>query len=529
TTSGGGATSGNVFVPQAPEAFSHDLDGNVTSDGRWNYTWDAENRLIRLVARTGVGPQQRLDFAYDAQGRRIGKKVWPNTGGTGTPLLDRRFLYDGWNLVAELNATNNTVIRSYVWGLDLSGSEQGAGGVGGLLVVKPTGANALFPAYDGNGNVMGLVDGTTGTVTAQYEYGPFGELIRVSGAAAASNPFRFSTKYTDEETDLVYYGYRYYVPSTGRWLSRDPIEESGGVNVYAILNNSAVVHRDYLGLSTSCDTKCGPAVTRTTQRVLQDVESAFIGWDTVKKLTACNRLHGYDGPIRGNPADYVGRLQLAQNAWDILELAYHTPEIYDQAGYVSIQPFGEPERCKFTVAFAGRCYFASQVNYILWGRMHRLCNNTFGQLPEHRGEWSLDSALWYTTLWKTRKHGIPNTWSDEIREHVEQAMAFTRYGFDPAIRPEATACKDCRIQPGLVDDHQYHWTWLPYKTRDFVFWKPEHDETPQTVNLRDVGCTGCPVGLLRTRARLGEQSSYWHKWKVIHRSWRSSQQQRPGS
>ena len=94
--------------------------------------------------------------------------------------------------------------------------------MGGLLVVKPTGANALFPAYDGNGNVMGLVDGTTGTVTAQYEYGPFGEPIRVSGAAAASNPFRFSTKYTDDETDLVYYGYRYYVPSTGRWLSRDP-------------------------------------------------------------------------------------------------------------------------------------------------------------------------------------------------------------------------------------------------------------------------------------------------------------------
>jgi hypothetical protein len=269
----------------------------------------------------------------------------------------------------------------------------------------------------------------------------------------------------------VYYGYRYYNPSTGRWPSRDPVEESGGANVYAFLNNAAVVHWDYLGLSASnCQTKCGPAVTRTTQRVLQDVATAFAGWDIVGKLTACNRLHGYEGPHRGNPWDFSGRLRLAQSAWDMLELAYHTPEIYDQTGYVSIQPFGEPERCKFTVAFAGHCYFASQVNYILWGRMHRLCDNMFGRLPEHRGEWNLDNALWYTQMWKTWRHGMPNRWSDETREHVEQAMAFTKYGFNAAARPDATACDDCGIQPGLVDDQQYRWTWLPYKTRGYVPW-----------------------------------------------------------
>ena len=47
-----------------------------------------------------------------------------------------KFVYDGWNLMAELNATNNAVIRSFMWGLDLSGSPQGAGGVGGLLEVN---------------------------------------------------------------------------------------------------------------------------------------------------------------------------------------------------------------------------------------------------------------------------------------------------------------------------------------------------------------------------------------------------------
>jgi RHS repeat-associated protein len=64
------------------------------------------------------------------------------------------------------------------------------------------------------------------TVTT-HNYGPFGEVIRATGAAAKLNPFRFSTKYDDDESDLLYYGYRYYNPSTGRWLSRDPIDEPG--------------------------------------------------------------------------------------------------------------------------------------------------------------------------------------------------------------------------------------------------------------------------------------------------------------
>lgn len=57
--------------------------------------------------------------------------------------------------------------------------------------------------------------------------GPFGELLRATGPMAKANPFRFSSKYTDDESDLVYYGYRYYNPSTGRWISRDPAEEPG--------------------------------------------------------------------------------------------------------------------------------------------------------------------------------------------------------------------------------------------------------------------------------------------------------------
>jgi RHS repeat-associated protein len=83
---------------------------------------------------------------------------------------------------------------------------------------------------------------------ANYEYGPFGEVIRATGPMAKANPIRFSTKYQDNESDLVYYGYRYYDPSMGKWLSRDPAGEGGGQNIYGMVGNDPLNAFDALGL-----------------------------------------------------------------------------------------------------------------------------------------------------------------------------------------------------------------------------------------------------------------------------------------
>jgi len=93
--------------------------------------------------------------------------------------------------------------------------------VGGLLAVVTSTNSNHFCAFDGNGNVAALIAATNGTETAHYEYGPFGEVIRATGPMAKANPFRFSTKFQDDETDLLYYGYQYYNPSTGRWINRN--------------------------------------------------------------------------------------------------------------------------------------------------------------------------------------------------------------------------------------------------------------------------------------------------------------------
>ena len=225
---GTGQTSvtGNVFVAASTENYGYDADGNLTGDGRWTYTWDGENRLVSMQGLSGIptGAKLKLDFVYDYQGRRMQKMVSTNNGSSYYAQSTNRFVYDGWNVVAVVNPASS-VLQSFVWGLDLSGSQQGAGGVGGLLEINDSINGVYFPAYDGNGNVAGLTKGTDGTIAAQYEYGSFGEVLRATGSMAKANLFRFSTKYQDDESDLLYYGYRYYNAGTGRWLSHDPLKE----------------------------------------------------------------------------------------------------------------------------------------------------------------------------------------------------------------------------------------------------------------------------------------------------------------
>jgi len=139
-------------------------------------------------------------------------------------------------------------------GLDLSGSLQGAGGIGGLLAAQlynPTTSNSttVLYTYRANGNVSELVDATGTNILAHYEYSPFGEAIVATGPLAEVNAIRFSTKYWDLETGLGYWGMRYYHPDEGRWVRRDPIGEGGGIGLYVFVENRPSNLTDLLGQS----------------------------------------------------------------------------------------------------------------------------------------------------------------------------------------------------------------------------------------------------------------------------------------
>ena len=252
-----------VYLP-ATETYKYDANGNLTNDAVWAYRWDGENRLIQAsnvdISTLAMTNRVMVNLTYDFMGRRATKSVCTNNGTVWTTNTVR-YIYDlspdgqgqgGWNLLAVMDAQGN-LVQSYIWGQDLSGTMNGAGGIGGLVgvteVSNNTVTNCHYTAFDGNGNITALVRATDHTTSARYEYSPFGQLIRSTGVMAKNNPFRFSTKYWDDETDLVYYGYRYYSPSLGRWINRDPSEEDGGNNLYTFIENCGPNDFDLDGLA----------------------------------------------------------------------------------------------------------------------------------------------------------------------------------------------------------------------------------------------------------------------------------------
>ena len=285
------------YVPRLLQSHTYDLDGNLLTDGRWTYTYDAADRLIRMVSvawsqpATGTDipaatvPATSLEFGYDGFGRRIRKKVHTQPYGSSTWTLVswEAFVYDGWNMVTAYNLTSASapapgsgtlggvvagIKQNYIWGpdtgskLDAREDWQAAGGVGGLLAglyINPrTGGDSVrIPAMNHMGNVLNVDWGDVYTGGAWYngtahiyDYDAFGKEVRSTTyyGIADSFPFRYSTKYTDGETGLNYYGYRYYDPAKGRWLNRDPSEERGGLNLSGWSFNNPLNSYDYLGL-----------------------------------------------------------------------------------------------------------------------------------------------------------------------------------------------------------------------------------------------------------------------------------------
>jgi RHS repeat-associated protein len=108
------------------------------------------------------------------------------------------------------------------------------------------GTSSISLPEDANGNVTDLLN-ADGNAVGHYEYSPYGQVISSTGTATEINKFRFSTKYWDDEVQLGYWGYRYYHPDGGRWLSRDPIGERGG-DLYGFVGNDPIGRTDIIGL-----------------------------------------------------------------------------------------------------------------------------------------------------------------------------------------------------------------------------------------------------------------------------------------
>lgn len=220
----------NQYIQINQSIPTYDTDCNMLTYNGWTFTYNGENRMV-LAENTSTGA--RVEAAYDYKGRRIFKKVYDNS------VLDKhiKFVYDSYNLIAEFDALNSDAqTASYLWhpvGLDTP------------LMRRANNCNEYY-VIDGNKNVIELRN-ASGTKTDSYIYDPFG---KVTHDGSSSNPFRFSSEFYDAETLSVYYNYRDYIPAIGRWRTKDPIEEQGGVNLYGMINNNTIYYIDILGLLT---------------------------------------------------------------------------------------------------------------------------------------------------------------------------------------------------------------------------------------------------------------------------------------
>ena len=246
--------------------FGYDGNGNRSSQSSGGasitYTYDDENQMVQAETDTLYTPSAsrwKTMWAYDARGRVRVREDYSWYGPGSYFIRDRsaRYLYDGMRVIQERNE-NNTPQVTYTRGLDLAGSWERAGGIGGLLArTAHSGANGVtlttaFYHADGNGNVTYLLklDQTAG---ATYQFDPYGRLLASSGTLAAANTYRFSSKEVMLASGFYSFGYRFYDPATQRWLNRDPIGEEGGVNLYGYVGNNPLTYWDAFGLTIVYD------------------------------------------------------------------------------------------------------------------------------------------------------------------------------------------------------------------------------------------------------------------------------------
>jgi RHS repeat-associated protein len=186
-----------------------DTNGNLTNDGVRTYTWDARNRMSGI---TGVA-----NFGYDTFNRR----QTATRGGTSTS-----FLYDDWDVAQEQQGGTPSADLLLGLGVDERFTRSGS-----------------INLVDALGSTVALA--STGTIQTSYGYDPYGA-AQVTGTAS-DNPFQFTGRENDG-TGLLNYRNRYYNPTWGRFISEDPIESEGGINLYQYANGDPINFTDPTGL-----------------------------------------------------------------------------------------------------------------------------------------------------------------------------------------------------------------------------------------------------------------------------------------
>jgi RHS repeat-associated protein len=224
--------SSNELTATSNASYTYDANGNtltkVVGSNTTTYAWDFENRMTSL---TLPGTGGTVSFKYDPFGRRIYK-----SSSSATSI----FAYDNRNLIEETNSSGGVVAR-YAQALRVDEP-----------VATLRSSTTSYYEADGLHSVTSLSN-RAGSIAQSYTFDSFGNQTASSGSL--TNPFRFTGREFDSETNLYFYRARYYDPSIGKFISEDPIQSKGGINFYAYVANNPINYRDPSGLCPADDCK----------------------------------------------------------------------------------------------------------------------------------------------------------------------------------------------------------------------------------------------------------------------------------
>ena len=198
---------------------TYDANGNLTSDGTRTFEWDPLNRLTAVTSGT-----HRSEFTYNGLSQRV--KIVEKDNGPVTST--RQFVWIPGDIqpAEERDGSNNVTRRYYPQGMQM-------------------GSTNYYYTRDHLGSIRELTD-NTGAVLTRYDYDPYGRRTKLTGTTDAD--FGFTGLYYHDPSSLSLAQYRAYSADFGRWIGRDPISETGGLNLYGYLANNPIIFIDPLGL-----------------------------------------------------------------------------------------------------------------------------------------------------------------------------------------------------------------------------------------------------------------------------------------
>jgi RHS repeat-associated protein len=262
------------FGPVMP--LSYDQNGNLTRDTRFDYRYDEENRLSHVDDNTAPIPAGVADYRYDALGRRVSKRTL-----LGIPK-ETRYLYDGARIIEEQNAIGATQ-ATYVYGNYID-----------EVITMDRASQTYYYHQNALFSVHALTDSTGKTVEG-YQYDAYGcqtlitpgsngvvdfggdDAFNPGGSSPLGNPYLFTGRQLDDESNLYYYRARYYDSVKGRFLQRDPIEPKRRRNLYEYVTSRPTFLVDPMGLEhkrlelespASITAYCGDSITETVSFTL---------------------------------------------------------------------------------------------------------------------------------------------------------------------------------------------------------------------------------------------------------------------